>query len=137
MRAGGENLTKFTLTPDLLRSTYNMLCEVAPFDKWNLPDGEDINFKVTRDKKYMGWWLYKEGKRTIGISKINVTRLDTMIQVMMHEMVHVHEENVHVSRKDVMHSEAWKRWADEVCQIHHIAPDSFMHGEVETEDANS
>jgi hypothetical protein len=113
------------LTVDMLRAVYNMLCTVPPFDKWNLPDGDDIVFVVGRDRNLRGWCIHREGKWKIGISNTVVARLNLLICTMMHEMIHVHEDNVEISRRDVQHSQAFLKWAEHVCQIHNLDPHIF------------
>ena len=113
------------LTPDLLKGVYDMLCLVAPFKSWNLPDSDEMSFTVGRDPHLRGWCIYNEGKWRIGISSTTVARLNLLIVTMMHEMIHVHEDNTAISRKDVMHSTAFLKWADQVCKIHNLDPHIF------------
>lgn len=110
----------FVLTPNLLRATYNMVCELAPFDQWNLPDGDEVVFQVTSERNTRGWHTYSRPQHTIGISSICVQRYDTLVQTMMHEMIHAHERNVKQDRTDVYHSRAFHQWAAQVCRIHKL-----------------
>jgi SprT-like family protein len=115
----------FVLTSDLLRATYNMVAEMPPFVGWNLPDGDDVEFQIVKDKGTRGWHRYSATKHSIGISRVCVQRYDTLILTMMHEMVHAHEGNIKLDRKDVDHSSAFNRWAAQVCRIHKLDPGIF------------
>jgi len=112
------------LTPDTLRAAYDFLNSTPPFNRWNLPDGEDVIFKVVRDRTYQGWYR-KIGKRhAIGISRHFIGQTDPLIRVMGHEMVHLHEEHARALGRGE-HSAAFRKWADQVCRIHGFDPKLF------------
>lgn len=113
-------------TRDTLRSTYAFLVETPPFCHWNLPDAEDVEFKVARTKTHFGWHRFDGTKHTIAVSRSNRSVRDTatLIATMAHEMIHVHEH--HSSRcANGVHSAAFKKWAAQVCRIHGFDPKEF------------
>jgi hypothetical protein len=120
------------LNPDRLRLVYDLLSECPPFDKWNLPHGEDVTFVVNRFKKEYGRHNttlrsdLKLGHR-IGISAVNVTTLDTLMRVMAHEMVHVHEQANEVcsAKQSAQHTPAFWAFGREVCANLGFNPDIF------------
>lgn len=78
------------LTPEVLRQGYEFLAACAPFNKWNLPQGEDVKFIVSRDPRTMAWHNCKRGRHTIAVSSKCVSHLDTLTEALAHEMIHLH-----------------------------------------------
>ncbi len=120
------------LNPDRLRLVYDLLSECPPFDKWNLPPGEDVKFRVSRKVKEYGQHkctISDSGRYThhIEISSVNVTTMETLIRTMAHEMIHVHElaNQVCTPHQSTLHTEAFRIFALEVCQAHGFNPDAF------------
>lgn len=120
------------LTKDRLALTYELLSECPPFDKWNLPLAEDVKFVITRNKCDYGahrTTLDKEFRKRheIQISSVNVTTLDTLIRVMAHEMVHVHEQANEVcsAQESAKHTPAFWAFGREVCTSLGFNPDTF------------
>ena len=110
------------MTPDTLRACYNFLAETLPFRNWNLPDGDDVEFRVVRDPTVFGWYIRENGKHIIGVSRM-FKHTDTLVQTMAHEMVHLHEHNSGPCGKG--HSRAFRKWADQVCKHHGFDPGTF------------
>lgn len=106
------------LSQDILRACYNFLNETPPFNKWNLPDGDDIVFKVATDRTCNGWYVFKNRKHLIAISSGCVGHTSLLISTMAHEMIHVHEQHAKACKPGVEHSAAFKRWAAQVSRIH-------------------
>ena len=114
------------LTEDLLRSMYDMLTHTEPFNKWNLPDSEDVNFKVMSHKTAYGYYVFEDDGHTIMLSRDWNGLLGTAINTMAHEMIHMHQRHscVKSSNKSV-HDAAFKKLAAEVCAIHGFDPKAF------------
>jgi hypothetical protein len=112
------------LTKDMLRAAYNYLNETEPFCRWNLPDGDDITFRVVRDRINQGFHIYDNGKHTIAVSKNQTGHTITLMGVMAHEMIHVHEQHSRACTKGE-HSAAFRKWALEVCAFHGFDPKFF------------
>lgn len=113
-----------TLTSDALRAAYNYLNETPPFNKWNLPDGDEIDFQVVRDRSLFGWHKFDGSKHVIAISSAAVGHTGTLLQTMAHEMVHVHERSTGACGT-TGHGKAFKRWSAQVCDIHGFDSKAF------------
>jgi hypothetical protein len=105
-------------TSDTLRAAYNFLNETQPFNRWNLPDGEDIEFRVVRDASRFGWYRFDGNKHVIALSSSTIGHTQTLMQTVAHEMIHLHEENADACTPRIDHSAAFKRWAEQVCKHH-------------------
>ena len=112
------------LTPGLLRAAYELLCEAPPFNKWNLPNSDDIAFRVSRDRTTQGWYSF-DGTHYIYVSRNLVGYLSTLDSLMAHEMIHVHERHAGACKPGIEHSAAFKKWAAQVCAIHGWDPKYF------------
>lgn len=112
------------LTTEILKATYDLLNVLPPFNKWNLPDGEDIKFRVIKNPALFGWHEYAYGKHTIAVSIKTNGYIATLLSTMAHEMIHVHERHAKACGKG-QHSAAFKKWADEVCRFHGFDPKAF------------
>lgn len=96
------------LTPEILRACYDFLSECPPFDRWNLPAGEDVIFKVVRNPQNFAMHSRVGKKHCIEVSTRSVGHVDTLVATMAHEMIHAHEGNVCAARSDVEHSAAFR-----------------------------
>lgn len=115
--------TSLPLSRDALRAAYNYLNETPPFNRWNLPDGDDVGFRVVKDQSIYGWHRLDGDKNTIGISAAKVGHTASLMFVMAHEMIHLHERRQCPGATG--HSAAFQRWAAQVCLIHGFDPKGF------------
>ena len=109
------------LTPHILRQAYELLSACEPFVRWNLPDADEIKFRVAKDKNCAGWHHTKRGRppHTIAISNRLIGSLYTLLEVMAHELIHLHM--VHSKIPDTSdHGKAFQKFADQVCKAHHV-----------------
>jgi SprT-like family len=111
------------LTPDTLRALYDFLNETPPFKRWNLPDGEDVEFRVVRDHSRYAYHELDGEKNTITFSSLNIGHTSTLLRVMAHEMVHVYERRSKSGATG--HSRAFLRWGAQVCKYHGFDPKEF------------
>lgn len=107
-----------TFTSDTLRAAYDFLNETPPFNKWNLPDGDDVEFKVIRDAGRFGWYRFDGARHVIALSSACIGHTDTLMRTMAHEMIHLHEEHAEACTPRQDHSKAFYRWAAIVCKHH-------------------
>lgn len=114
-----------TLTPDALRAAYEFLCETPPFNRWNLPSGEDVKFRVADSKQHFGWHTFDGQRHEIAVSRALVGQTVTLIETLAHEMIHVHERHTGTCKPGVEHSAAFNRWAAQVCRAHGFDPKAF------------
>jgi hypothetical protein len=122
------------LTPDVLRAAYNYLSETEPFNKWNMPDAEDIVFKVVnkgaRNNRMQGCvhTTIHSGDRcefVIDISERHHYHTVSLMLTMAHEMIHVHQRHNCINRGKNSHDAAFKKYALEVCAAHGFDPGQF------------
>jgi hypothetical protein len=112
------------LTVDMLRAAYDFLDETPPFDRWNLPAGEDVTFRVVRDPAVRGWHRRENGKHVIAISSNTIGHTINLVATMAHEMIHVHETHSKACGSGE-HSAAFRRWQGQVCKAHGFDPKLF------------
>ena len=86
------------LTPAILRNLYSAIYCMKPFDRWNMPLPEEVNFIVNTDKDVMGTYLYDTGEdyeHTITVSSARCGHLDTVMRVLCHECIHMSRHKTH------------------------------------------
>lgn len=107
------------LTPEVLRQAYEYLASTPPFDKWNLPAGEDVMFKVTRSRAEYGYYEKdKRGRHVIAVSVGKNGQTSTLMVTMAHEMVHLHQGHARGFRCSAEHDAAFHKYAAQVCKVH-------------------
>jgi predicted SprT family Zn-dependent metalloprotease len=112
------------ITPAVLAASYDLLRETAPFDDWNLPPSEDVQFAVTRRKDVHGDYTWLGGdKHRIRISARCHTYLPALIATMGHELIHMHMRQSGMKGGD--HGRAFHKLAAEVCKVHGLDPGQF------------
>lgn len=105
------------LSTETLRAAYDYLATTPPFSRWNMPDSEDVRFRVTRHKDRYGHYIRVGGKHEIVISASHVGRTEKLIEVMAHEMVHLHQAEACMETPS-QHNMAFRRLAAAVCKAH-------------------
>lgn len=100
------------LTTDMLRASYELLCECRPYRHWNLPPADEVRFKVTRSLEIDGYYLYP--KQEIGISSLSHQHLYSVLVTMAHEMVHLYMRETAMDRKVADHGVAFRKLAARV-----------------------
>ena len=109
----------FPLTPHILKQAYDLLSTTEPFSRWNLPDSDDVVFKVRRGRSASATLLAERGKTVIGISTACNGHINTVLSSMAHEMVHLHEYRCKIrARGPDHHGGAFRKWAAQVCEAH-------------------
>lgn len=112
------------LTPDVLEGAYEYLRRTRPFRDWNLPEPEDVKFKITRNKDTFGSYQIDGTDHIISISARLIGRTDQLLQTMAHEMVHLHQECAGMWDRNP-HSKAFLKLAARVCYYHGWDPKVF------------
>ena len=110
------------ITPELLRAVYAFLLETPPFKRWGLPQGEDVIFQVTRNRKTQGDHLFINGVHTIRVSRVKIGYTAGLIALMAHEMVHAACD---IERVRSEHGREFRKRAEEVCLYHGFDPAEF------------
>lgn len=112
----------FPLTPLLIVSMYSMLRDCPPFRGWKLPEADDIEFRTSRRKDAHGEHIEKtpptRGARyTIMVSTEKNGHLNTILQSLAHEMVHLAQAIARVPRRYEAHdNQDFVRRARQVCK---------------------
>lgn len=106
------------LTPDLLRASYALLAETAPFDKWALPDVDDVEFSTLKTSRLFGDIHRRAGRYSIRLSEARHTRLTGVLATMAHEMTHLHLDETGCEKDSTRHGPAFRAYAVQVCAAH-------------------
>lgn len=104
------------LTTGMLSAAYDLLRQTRPFDKWALPDSEEVRFAVLRTRRKFGDCDTKSA--LIRLSSAQHTRLSGVLATMAHEMVHLHMQEAGARKDSSRHGPAFKRLAAQVCRYH-------------------
>jgi hypothetical protein len=112
------------LTRDTLAAAYDYLRSTPPFRSWNLPEPEEIVFRVAKTPGLYGWCDHKRGRHVIAVSRQAVGHTMTLFETMAHEMLHLHEARAGV-RSRSEHGPAFKKWSARICKVHGFDPKRF------------
>lgn len=115
------------LTKEVLAAAYDFLSLTEPFRKWNLPDSEDVMFKVTKAKSHFAQYVW-DGSHCIEVSSACVGHTSTLMETMAHELIHLHLRLTGMeSRSDNpnVHNAAFRKLAALVCGCHGFDPKGF------------
>lgn len=104
-------------TPEMLEASYEYLRVSPPFRAWKLPPADDVGFKVTIDKQVQGRCEFWKGEFTIKVSTRAITRTSGLMELMAHEMVHLHLFQ-RKAKDPIGHGREFKRCAARVCKYH-------------------
>lgn len=103
---------------------YDLLRGTKPFNRWRLPAGDCLRFRVYRSKSERGE-LERVGDRiTIGISEQSNGHLYSLFETLAHEMVHLRLIGLGVKSWD-SHGAQFERLARRVCIAHGFDPQGF------------
>jgi hypothetical protein len=75
-------------TPKTLESMYIMLCQMKPFNRWNLPNTAEIKFIASGDEDCYGSYLFDD-IHIITISKAKCAHFETILKTLAHECIHM------------------------------------------------
>lgn len=113
------------LTPELLSAAYDFLRHTKPFDGWNLPEPEDVQFAVLKRKTGYGDAGMTPKGWVIRLSDPLHERTTGLLSTMAHEMIHVHlDESACTSRHKTLrtdsrtHGPAFRAFAKQVLEHH-------------------
>jgi hypothetical protein len=103
----------FHLTPEVLRSTYDLLVLTRPFRGWKMPSSSEVIFRVLKTEQMSGdWSLDKKGRHVIRVSKARHHTLHNVIMTVAHEMCHMKDDT------KAHHGWKFRRLAASVCRHH-------------------
>ena len=98
---------------ETVRAVYEMLTAFPPFNRWNLPAADKVNFAVAPLKSM--WGDYNPQTKTLRISSAKVSSYQSLLLATAHEMVHVKQDLMGWPAKDP-HNADFKRMAAQVCK---------------------
>ena len=75
------------ITPQTIQAIYEMLIQLPPFNRWNLPPSSKVIFEVINDQNCYG--EYEPEPHTIRISYAKLSFLDHTVRTMAHELIHL------------------------------------------------
>lgn len=116
------------LTPDVLEAAYELLRATPPFDKWKLPDGDEVKFSVTITKAEYAQYQWDGVQHTISISMGKNGYIVSLLESMAHEMIHLYLEKMGWESKRasaIYHNARFRKFAERVCRIHGFDPKAF------------
>lgn len=105
------------LTPESLRASYAYLRTTPPFNRWRMPQPDEVVFKVGRDRHTRGWIVCEPGKATITISENCIGQTASLMAVMAHEMLHLYQRETNMET-GAEHNAAFWQLANRVCKHH-------------------
>ena len=108
----------FHLTPDIMRAAYGFLHSLPPFNKWNLPEPEDMRFKVAKSAINYGWC---DGRRKLKMPLIAVSSRShgipsTLLKTLAHEMIHLYMYAHNIPDRSE-HGKTFKAYWQQVCVV--------------------
>ena len=106
------------LTKDMLAAAYDFLVTTPPFNRWNLPDSDDILFKVVRARDHQAYHQMSEGKHTVAVSCHTIGHTNSLMMAVGHELIHLYQAETGTDTSGVVHNAAFKKLAERVCKIH-------------------
>lgn len=109
------------LTPETLAAAYDYLGTTPPFNKWNLPDSEDVVFKVGRRPREAGRYQWDGQSHTITASVHGIGQTGSLMRFMAHEKIHLYLEKMGWESRAAsaeVHNAAFRKCAAQVCKVH-------------------
>lgn len=116
------------LTKETLAAAYDYLHSTPPFSRWNLPDSEDVVFKLSRRSREYGRYQWDGERHTITASVHGMSHTITLMRFMAHEMVHLYLEKMgweSRAHSEEVHNHAFRKFATQVCKHHGFDPKAF------------
>lgn len=108
------------LTTDTLAAAYDYLRTTPPFDKWSLPESDEVKFTVVRARTHFARYRWNGKQHTIEVSANAIGQTVTLIEKMAHEMIHLHLEDSDMESRGTQntHSLWFRKFAVAVCKVH-------------------
>lgn len=110
-------------TPLIVSLHYEALIHTPPFDQWNLPQAEDVTFKVFRRPHIYGYYTRHRRSMsgwTIGIGP-KVGHLSTLHGTLGHECIHMHLDRLGWA-SGAEHNPAFRKLAAHVAALQGFDP---------------
>ena len=98
----------FPISKETMRYIYELLIQLQPMARWNLPPSEEVEFVPINDKTCYGEF---EVPNVIKLSRAKIGHLDTAIKTMAHELVHY--------KRYLAKDEAWDKHDERFSEMAH------------------
>ena len=110
---------RLKLTPQNIEDAYNYLKNTAPFNKWGLPDADDLEFRVVYAPKSFGHLEISNSKKLpiIAVSAAHVKDTLNLLGTIAHETVHL-KRFMDDGKRGMNHGPKFKALAKVVCRVH-------------------
>lgn len=105
----------FPLDPRHVAAMYDCLRALPPFDKWKLPESDEIEFRTPARADVFGEFLDGE-PRIITISSARHSHTFTVMLTLAHEMIHLKQALEKTDNKN-QHNADFKKLAKRVCSL--------------------
>lgn len=106
------------ITPGILVKIYELLKLTPPFNRWDLPHSDDIEFHATTiSENAQGEYFFKNGRHVLRVNPQRHKTLFSAIFTLAHEVCHL-REYVLGHRKTGRHGWMFNKLANSVCQRH-------------------
>lgn len=99
------------ITPNHVAAVYEMLRQFRPFDRWKLPEADEVGFHVKAIRDH-GVYLYDNG-HNITVSSLLVDSPSSLLDVTGHEMIHLRQQ---LRGLPLNHNAEFRRLANQVCR---------------------
>lgn len=116
------------ITKEVLAAAYDYLASTEPFNEWSLPDSDEVLFIVMRSTTEFGHYKWDGKRHTIAVSARAVGHTVTLLNVMAHEIIHLHLEESGMESKTGdanTHNGAFRVLAAQACKVHGFDPKAF------------
>ena len=101
------------LNAEMLAHCWDMVvASSSTLTKWNLPPSEDMKFKVIKRKDRYAHHEVIGGIHQICVSSVLVRRFDVLCSTLIHEAIHVHQDQTDLPRCD---NKTFHAFADVLC----------------------
>lgn len=113
------------ISPAMMETAYEFLRATPPFRGWKMPPADDVAFRVMRAGDYRGLYHRENGQHIISISGKWIGHSATLLAVMAHEMIHLHQAVRGLETGNTEHNAQFHRLAGRVCKLHGFDPKGF------------
>ncbi len=104
------------IKPQEVAAAYEFLLQLTPFNRWNLPETDGVEFRTDMRKNVLGEHNYRARKRLPPLIRMSLRcngHLISVLQTVAHEMCHLAQV---VNGEREGHQETFAKRASAVCR---------------------
>ena len=115
------------LKPESIAALYEYARSLPPFTSARLPESDDVEFWIVKDKRIFAAWEHTGKHHRISVSASSIGTSETLLRALGHEMCHaaVHESGKGTGGNANTHSAAFRKLAARFCKIHGLDEKAF------------